>query len=417
MMPITRSLACAAQSAIRGVMPFASPPARIARVCMSISAPGGNGSGGDCDEESQSLAQKLLGLVVRPAFARDAGKGAKTGEDLLKEYGESTGDGGEGGGMQKLTLRYPAADRIVAIGDVHGDMAAFRKSLFIAGVVDKAGDWCGGKTVLVQVGDQLDRGDDEREIYENLFRLQDSAPASGGAVHILLGNHELINLEMDYRYVTKGGFTDFNRGGGVSPLPKSSTLRVPPPVQKRIKALPKEMQSRARALSPGGPLAVELARRAQVAVIVGDNVFVHAGLSPQHLTLGGKPPSAAQRTLQGINEACRDYMLGVGKRPQVLRGGQSPVWMRDYSNNVRPTADSCRMLADTLKMLKARRMIVGHTIQDQGINAACSGKVWRIDTGMSASYGGVPEAIEITKRGDVRIFNALEGVIQGSARY
>lgn len=320
--------------------------------------------------------------------------------------------------MQKLALRYPAADRIVAIGDVHGDMGAFRKSLFAAGVVDKAGDWSGGKTVLVQVGDQLDRGDDEREIYETLFRLQDSAPASGGAVHILLGNHEMINIEMDYRYVTRGGFTDFDRDGGVPPLPRASKLRIPPPVQKRIKALPKEMRSRARALAPGGPLTVELARRAQVAVIVGDNVFVHGGLSPQHLTFGGKPPSAALRTLQGINEDCRDYMLGIGKRPQVLRGGQSPVWMRDYSRSgLKPGSDSCRMLADTLKMLKARRMIVGHTPQERGINAACSGKVWRIDTGMSAVYGGVPEAIEITKRGDVRIFNTQEGAIQGSARY
>jgi hypothetical protein len=67
-------------------------------------------------------------------------------------------------------------------------------------------------------------------------------------------------------------------------------------------------------------------------------------------------------------------------------------------------------------MLRARRMIVGHTPQDRGINAACSGRVWRIDTGMSAVYGGVPEAIEISRRGDVRIFNPTDGVIQGSAR-
>jgi hypothetical protein len=416
MMPLTRSLACAARSsvaALRTILPpplsAAAAPSRARQICMSSKA-----GGGDCDSpQMKGLIETLLGLVVRPAFAKDAGSEPAVADDLSKLLPKDE----SAAGPPELTLRYPAVDRIVAVGDVHGDMRAFRKSLQAAGVIDQDGEWAGGKTVLVQVGDQLDRGDDEREIYDTLFRLQDTAPASGGAVHILLGNHELINVQMDYRYVTEGGFADFERDGGVAPLPHSSKLRIPPPVQKRIKALPKQMQARARSLSPGGPLAVELARRAQVAVIVGDNVFVHGGLSPQHLTYGGKPPNAALRTLAGINEDCRDYMLGIGKRPMVLRGGQSPVWMRDYSNpRVRPGSESCRMLADTLKMLRARRMIVGHTPQDRGINAACSGRVWRIDTGMSAVYGGVPEAIEISRRGDVRIFNPTDGVIQGSAR-
>jgi hypothetical protein len=362
----------------------------------------------------RGLLEALMGLVVRPALAKDAGGGEErsAAEDVAGAAREAAA-----GGPPELRLRYPAADRIIAIGDVHGDMGAFRQSLLAAGVVDKDGAWAGGKTVLVQVGDQLDRGDDEREIYETLFRLQDTAPAAGGAVHILLGNHELINVQMDYRYVTEGGFADFERGGGVPRPPASAKLRIPPPVAKRIRALPRAMQARARALSPGGPLAVELARRAQVAVIVGDNVFVHGGLSPQHLTHGGKPASAALRTLAGINEECRDYMLGVGKQPTVLRGGSSPVWMRAYSNaGVRPGSDACRMLGETLRLLGARRMIVGHTPQERGINAACSGRVWRIDTGMSAVYGGVPEAIEISRRGDVRIFNPAQGVILGSAR-
>lgn len=419
MIPLTRSIACAARSSAAALRTFlppplpASAPARARPICMSAKKSDGGGDGNDCDSpQMKGLVDTLLGLVVRPAFARDAGSDTKTTDDLKKLVPQ---DGIAG--PPELTLRYPAVDRIVAIGDVHGDMRAFRKSLVAAGVVDQDGEWAGGKTVLVQVGDQLDRGDEEREIYDTLFRLQDTAPAHGGAVHILLGNHELINIEQDFRYVTEGGFTDFERNGGVTPLPRTSKLRIPPPYQKGIKALPKSMQARARALSPGGPLAVELARRAQVAVIVGDNVFVHGGLSPTHLMYGGKPPSAALRTLAGINEDCRDYMLGVGKRPMVLRGGSSPVWMRNYSSpNVRPGSDACRMLADTLKMLRARRMIVGHTPQDRGINAACGGKVWRIDTGMSSVYGGVPEAIEISKRGDVKIFNPSEGVILGSAR-
>jgi hypothetical protein len=93
------------------------------------------------------------------------------------------------------------------------------------------------------------------------------------------------------------------------------------------------------------------------------------------------------------------------------------VWMRDYSERrLLPGSEACRTLAETLKMINVRRMIVGHTPQEFGINAACAGRVWRIDTGMSAAYGGVPEALEISKRGRIRVFNADLGVIQGSAR-
>lgn len=354
--PMTRSIVgCARQSvaALRGIIPPRLPQTaqstRARQLCMSSQS---GEDGCDNSPEMFGLLERLREMVIPSAEARESSE--KAG-DLSKSLLENAQVG-----PPELMLRYPAAERIVAIGDVHGDMRAFKKSLVAAGVVDKEGAWVGGKTVLVQVGDQLDRGDDERDIYETLFRLQDEAPASGGSVHILLGNHELINVQMDFRYVTEGGFADFQRDGGVPSLPKGSKLRIPPPLQKQIKQLPRPMQARARALSPGGPLAVELARRAQVAVIVGENVFVHGGLAPKHLTFGGKPPSAALRTLQGINEACRDYMLGVGKRPQVLRGGSSPVWMRDYSNpRVRAGSDACRMLADTLKMLRVKRMIVG----------------------------------------------------------
>lgn len=354
-MPLTRSIVGCARisaAALRTILPPPSPrtvqSTRVGRLCITTS-PEDN----PCDSpEMVGLLDKLLTIVVPSAGAREL---SEKGSDLKKEMLE-----GEKVDPPELMLRYPAAERIVAVGDVHGDMRAFHKSLLAAGVINRDGKWAGGKTVLVQVGDQLDRGDEEREIYETLFRLQDEAPGSGGAVHILLGNHELINVQMDFRYVTEGGFADFQRNGGVPPLPRKSKLRIPPPLQKQIKQLPRPMQARARALSPGGPLAVELARRAQVAVIVGENVFVHGGLSPQHLTFGGKPPSAALRTLQGINEDCRDYMLGIGKRPQVLRGGSSPVWMRDYSNpRVRSGSDACRMLAETLKMLRVKRMIVG----------------------------------------------------------
>ncbi len=46
---------------------------------------------------------------------------------------------------------YPRVDRIIAIGDVHGDASALRSCLSIAGLVTSTGEWAGGDTHLVQV--------------------------------------------------------------------------------------------------------------------------------------------------------------------------------------------------------------------------------------------------------------------------
>lgn len=314
--------------------------------------------------------------------------------------------------------RYPAAERIIAIGDIHGDVDAFRYALQKSGLIDERDAWVGGKTVLVQVGDQLDRGNREREIYELLFRLQDSAPAHGGNVHILLGNHEIMNARLDFRYVTREGFQDFDRDGGVTKVfGVKRKSQIPSMVMRSIRALPVPMRARAKSLCSGGPLAMELAERAKISVIIGDNIFVHGGINPEHLMFGGRNPIHAIDTLAELNRDAREFLLGKGNLPMLLRGGKSPVWLRDYSRPIVGSgSETCRSLADTLRMVKAKRMIVGHTPQSQGINSACGGKVWRIDTGMSASYGGVPEAIEITRRGAIRIFTP-GGVVQGSARY
>ena len=52
-------------------------------------------------------------------------------------------------------------------------------------------------------------------------------------------------------------------------------------------------------------------------------------------------------------------------------------------------------------------MIVGHTVQDGGINALCDGALWRIDTGMASYYGGPIEVLELTESGP-RVLKAGE---------
>src|SRR6185295_6539441 len=103
----------------------------------------------------------------------------------------------------------PAAERVVAIGDVHGDLDVTKKALRLAGAIDDHDAWIGGKLVVVQTGDEIDREDGDRAIVDFVERLKGDAKRAGGELIALLGNHEVMNTELDFRYVTAQGFASF----------------------------------------------------------------------------------------------------------------------------------------------------------------------------------------------------------------
>lgn len=264
--------------------------------------------------------------------------------------------------------------RIVAIGDLHGDLEASRTALRLAGAIDATDRWIGGDLVVVQTGDILDRGDGEAEIIELFQRLKAESAEAGGAIYVLNGNHELMNSYMDFRYVTEGGFADY--GGEVEFDPADSVMASLDPSQR----------GRAYAARPGGSLARVFSEQT-VQVIVGRTLFAHAGILPVHVEMG----------LDNMEAAVRSWLLGEAPQPEWIRGDESPVWNRVYSSD--PTLESCAVLDTVLDRLDLDRMVVGHTVQDAGITAYCGGRVWCIDVGLAAHYGGSPEVLEI--RGDV----------------
>ncbi len=281
-----------------------------------------------------------------------------------------------------IPTRFPAAARIVALGDVHGDLGATRRALRLAGAIDAGDHWVGGSLVVVQTGDQLDRGDDEQAILDLLERLRDEATKAGGALHVLLGNHELMNAALDLRYVTPGGFADFEG------LP-DAVLDDP-----AVSRLPAPQRARAAAFRPGGPYAQLLARRNTV-VIVGDSVFVHGGVLPQHVPRGVSD-------LERLNADVRRWLAGratTGPISDNVLGQLGVVWTRIYAEN---GVQACTLLGQALEQLDARRMVVGHTVQKGGITSGCDGRVWRIDVGMAAHYGGSAQVLQI-EGADVRI--------------
>jgi len=266
----------------------------------------------------------------------------------------------------------PAPARLVAIGDLHGDLAATRKVLVLAGAIDAKDAWVGGKLVVVQTGDAIDRGDDDRAILDLLERLKGEAAKAGGELVAMSGNHEIMNASFDFRYVTEPSFGTF---GDVKPKN--------PGVAAALEHLEAPTRGRAAAFAPGGPYASMIAKR-PVIYRAGDTVFVHGGVLPKHVAYG----------IDRINDETSAWLLGDrSEAPKILLQEDGPIWSRMYS--AAPGREECAILNETLAKLGAKRMVMGHTPQRSGISAGCEGKGWRIDVGLSKFYGGPTQALAI----------------------
>jgi hypothetical protein len=270
----------------------------------------------------------------------------------------------------------PAAPavHVAAIGDLHGDLDAARRAFRLAGAIDANDAWIGGPLVVVQTGDEIDRGDDDRKILDWTEKLREPARAAGGQVVLLAGNHEVMNVGLDFRYVTPGGFAAF--------------ADVPARPELPLANLAMNQRGRATAFAPGGTYAKLLAAR-PIWAKVGDSVFVHGGILPKHVAYG-------LDKLQGEVSA---WMRGErAEPPAILLAEDGPIWTRSYSS---PGKEDCASLASALGSLGARRMVVGHTPQEHGISSACEGQIFRIDVGMSKFYGGPVQVLDISPAGAV----------------
>jgi hypothetical protein len=115
----------------------------------------------------------------------------------------------------EIPYEWTGVEKIIAIGDLHGDYDNFvliLKNPKVA-LVDDDLHWTGGKTHLVQTGDIMDRGDHAREILDLLMRLEKEAEAAGGKLHVLIGNHEeatITGISLGYPdYVSTKQFVSF----------------------------------------------------------------------------------------------------------------------------------------------------------------------------------------------------------------
>jgi len=248
---------------------------------------------------------------------------------------------------------WTGVDRIVAVGDVHGDFDQFVKTLRAARVIDEKNEWIGGKTHLVQVGDVLDRGPDSRKAMDLLMKLEEEASKAGGAVHALIGNHEAMVLLGDWRYVSPQEEKAF---GGAEPYREAMSAKYG-----------------------------RWIRSHNAVVKINEIVFVHAGI-----TL-----AFARRSITEINQAVRED-LEKGNEHGIAMDLSGPLWDRTLATG--DEDEVSKELEEVLKGYGARRMVVGHTVSTQGVSARAGGRLIRIDVGMFSGFGG-PAACLVVENG------------------
>ena len=264
---------------------------------------------------------------------------------------------------------FEGVERVVAVGDVHGDVDALAEVLRLAGLIDKKRQWVGGKAHLVQTGDIADRAPRTRDCYELLMRLEREALAAGGRVHVLLGNHEVMNMLGDLRYLTPEELASY---ADQSPVPDAP-------------GTPRGLAGHRVAFGPEGRYGRWLRGRPGVLRIDG-TLFMHGGLQP----------AVPARTLAELNRWVRQDLF-PGQAPGGGTNPLGPLWFRGYA--LEPEARWSEGLAEVLQRFGAKRMVMGHTPQKDGrIGMRFGGRTLFIDTGLSAGYGRHLAALEL--RGD-----------------
>ncbi|KAJ4977453.1 hypothetical protein NE237_002559 [Protea cynaroides] len=308
--------------------------------------------------------------------------------------------------------RYPFPDRLIAIGDLHGDLHKFKECLKLARLTDGNDRWIGGNTTVVQIGDVLDRGGDELKILYFLEKLKHEASRSGGSIITMNGNHEINNINGHFGYVTKAGLEEFKVwsdwfciGNSMKSLcdglekPKDLFEGIPSVFPGIKEEFHEGIRARIAALRPEGPISRRFLSGNLTVLVIGSSVFVHGGLLQKHVFYG----------LERINEELRNWINGLTGRlsPHTVLENDSLFWVRTFSKEFVNKCD-CSTLEHVLATIPgAKRMIMGHTIQEAGINSVCENRAIRIDVGMSnGCINGLPEVLEIYRDSELRVLTS-----------
>ncbi len=285
---------------------------------------------------------------------------------------------------------WKGVDRVVAVGDVHGDYSQFTTLLRQAGVIDQKDRWSGGKTHLVQTGDIPDRGPDTRQILKFLMQLQRQAKKAGGMVHPLIGNHEAMNMYGDLRYVTPEEFEAFKSRGSERLRAQAYDMNIAALANSRAgtqaifddaykeeweNAHPLGFYEHSNAYHVRGDIGRWI-RKNNTVIQIDDSIFLHGGISPRY----------ADWELGAINQRISAELNNQSMIPGgVTVDPVGPLWYRGLAQD--PEESVAAHLDSLLAKHGAKRIVIGHTPTIGTVMPRFGGKVLMIDAGLAAYYG------------------------------
>lgn len=315
-------------------------------------------------------------------------------------------------GSQKYTPAIlPAKSRIIVFGDIHGDLRLAINMFINSGLAiydrkTKNIKWIGKNTVVVQVGDQIDRcrpvpgipctdplatlNDENNDvaILELFNTMASQAQKEGGDIISLLGNHELLNAMGRLEYVSYQGVKQFESYKD----PKDPKLKFADGKSARI-----------HAFKPGNEYASMMGCTRLPAVIIGTNLFVHAGIIDaliEEINLNGL------EDFERINIKIRMWLLGLIDQEyveEIIRYSKTSMFWSRILGKIPPGVDikdpQCiKNIKNVLELFRVGSLIIGHTPQsfmyNEDINSTCSGKVWRVDNGSSGAFDSFDMSLE-----------------------
>jgi len=250
---------------------------------------------------------------------------------------------------------FKRVDSVAVLSDAHGQYDIFLNQLKSNGIIDSNLNWKFGSGHLVYLGDAHDRGDMVTEILWHLFSLERQAEKAGGMVHFVNGNHELMVLDGDLRFIN--------------------------PKYRKVEALTGINYSD---LYSENTVLGRWLRDKPVMITINDIIFVHGGISTELVR--------RNLNIKQINQIFSDSIIGKdiwaaeeNENLDFLAGDNGPSWYRGYFTDPDFSETS---LDSILLFYDKAHIVVGHTTHKE-LQALFNNKILGIDAGIMYGQPGV----------------------------
>lgn len=251
---------------------------------------------------------------------------------------------------------YSGVNKMYILSDIEGNFGALKKLLLAGGVIDSSLNWIFGNGHLVLTGDFVDRGSMVTEVLWLIYSLEEKAKAAGGYVHYILGNHEIMNMNGDLRYV----HPKYMESAGL--------------LNRHYTSLYGDSSELGRWL-----------RTKNVMEKINDVLFVHGGISSLVNMLELSTTKLNKLVRPHYADSIMDFK---NEQLDILYSDYGPFWYRGYyTSNI---SGHVNTIDSTMKLYKVKKIATGHTIVADSISILLNGKVINTDVHHA---GGHSEAL------------------------